>query len=134
MARKGNKWKQQDLKNERPAAKNVDFVRYGALSRCQRYGIPSPNQTHKLVKSSCSLLIDPCAGAYLRPLPGAHFEFIGKIKEFEPEAEGGNPRISLAEAARRIGRERAKDALRVDREGMSPRRVWPKKDHRPVLG
>jgi len=66
----------------------------------------STNHKPQLVKSSCTLLIDPCAGAYLRPLFGAHFEFIGKFEEFQPESEGGNPRISLAEAARRIGRER----------------------------
>jgi hypothetical protein len=67
-------------------------------------------------------LIDPCAGTYLRPLPvGSHFEFIGKLDEFRPESEGGNPRISLADAARRIGRERKtlygwieKDCLRSE--------------------
>jgi hypothetical protein len=68
-------------------------------------GMSSSNHTHKLVKSNC-LLVDPCEGVLLRPLPGAHFEFIGKIDEFRPESEGGNPRISLAEASRRIGRER----------------------------
>ena len=66
----------------------------------------STNHAPRLVKSSCSLLIDPCAGAYVRPLPGTHFEFLGRLEEFRPESEGGNPRISLAEAARRIGRER----------------------------
>jgi hypothetical protein len=66
----------------------------------------SSNHTYRLVKSSCSLLIDPCAGTFLLPLPGSHFEFIGKLDEYKPESECGTPRISLAEAARRIRRER----------------------------
>lgn len=66
----------------------------------------SSNHTRQLVKSSCSLLIDPCAGTFLCPLPGTNFEFIGRLEEFRPVSEGGNPRIDLAEAARRIGRER----------------------------
>jgi hypothetical protein len=36
-------------------------------------------------------------------LPGARFEFMRKLDELAPETEGGNPRISLAEVARRIG-------------------------------
>jgi excisionase family DNA binding protein len=66
----------------------------------------STNHKPQLVKSSCGLLVDPCAGTFLRPLPGAHFEFIGKLDEFRPESEGGNPLIDLAEAARRLGCER----------------------------
>lgn len=66
----------------------------------------STNHKIQLVKSSCNFLIDPCAGAYLRPLAGQEFEFVGKIDEFRPESEGGNPRVDLAEAARRIKRER----------------------------
>jgi hypothetical protein len=67
--------------------------------------MPSRNHAPLLVKSNC-LLLDPCEGVLLRPLPGAHFELVGKVEEFRPESEGGNPRISLGEAARRIGRER----------------------------
>jgi hypothetical protein len=66
----------------------------------------STNHRPHLVKSSCSLLIDPCAGAYVRPLPGTHFEFLGRLEEFRPESEGGNPLVDLAEAARRLGYER----------------------------
>ena len=94
-------------KIERPAAKTLTSLAAGRYLDAMVNSMSSSNQTHKIIKSSCSLLIDPCAGTYLRPLPGSHFEFIGKFDEFRPESEGGNPRISLAEAARsRAVRER----------------------------
>lgn len=66
----------------------------------------STNHLPRLVKSSCGLLLDPCEQTLLRPLPGAHFEFVGKVSEFKPESDGGEPWIDLAEAARRLGYER----------------------------
>ena len=65
----------------------------------------STNHAPRLVKSNC-LLIDRCEGILLKPLPGAEFEFVGKLNEFLPESEGGNPFIDLAEAAQRVGYER----------------------------
>jgi hypothetical protein len=59
------------------------------------------NHKKQLVKSSCQLLIDPCAGAYLRPLPDAQFEFVANIVDVEREIRENL--ISVAEAARRIG-------------------------------
>jgi hypothetical protein len=89
------------------------------------------NHPPRLVKSSCGLLVDPCEQALLRPLPGAHFEFVGKVSEFKPEADGGEPWIDLAEAARRLGYERKtlygwieKDVLRAEHGLKKIRGRW----------
>jgi hypothetical protein len=60
----------------------------------------SSNHKKQLVKSSCSLLIDPCAGAYLRPLADTQFEFVGTIADVQREARENI--ITVAEAAKRI--------------------------------
>jgi len=60
----------------------------------------SSNHKSELVKTSCSLLIDPCAGAYIRPLADTRFEFVGNIADIEREVR--EDLISVAEAARRI--------------------------------
>src|SRR5271156_3571991 len=67
----------------------------------------SSNHQKQIVKSVCSLLIDPCAGAYLRPLPDARFEFVGDIvvgtKADLLNSQVRENLITVAEAARRIG-------------------------------
>jgi hypothetical protein len=65
----------------------------------------STNHSPRLVKSNC-LLLDPCEGILLRAFPGTHFEYVGKVDQFQPESHGGNPLIDLAEASRRLGNER----------------------------
>lgn len=60
----------------------------------------SSNHKNQIVKSSCNLLIDPCMGAYLRPLGDFKFEFVGSIDEIKRQVNENL--ISVAEAANRI--------------------------------
>jgi hypothetical protein len=60
----------------------------------------SSNHKKQIVKSVCRLVIDPCAGAYLRPLPDARFEFVGNVEDIDRQARENI--ITVAEAAKRI--------------------------------
>ncbi len=86
------------------------------------------NHKKQLVKSSCHLLIDPCAGAYLRPLVDTQFEFVGNIADFEREARENL--ISVAEAARRISLKPKTLYCWIERErlrGEHGLRTWGKR-------
>jgi hypothetical protein len=79
----------------------------------------SSNHKKQIVKSSCGLLIDPCAGAYLRPLAETQFEFVGTIADVQREARENI--ITVAEAAKRVSLKRKtlycwieKETLRVE--------------------
>jgi hypothetical protein len=60
----------------------------------------SSNHKKQIVKSSCRLVIDPCAGVYLRPLADARFELVGNIEEFDRQIRENI--ITVGEAAKRI--------------------------------
>jgi hypothetical protein len=81
-------------------AEDIDIAGRRAESRSRVSAMHSSNHKKQLVKSSCHLLIDPCAGAYLRPLRDTQFEFVGTFADLELEIR--ETMISVAEAARRI--------------------------------
>lgn len=56
----------------------------------------------EVVNSNCPFLISCCSGEVLKPLPGARFQRVCSLEEFETWGAGGSL-ISVAEAARRIG-------------------------------
>jgi hypothetical protein len=109
MARNGKRWEEVALTEQKKRARgagNVDIAGRRADSRSMMNATSTHKRNPQLVKTYCGFVIDPCAGVALRPLPGTQFECLGALNEFRPESEGGNPRIDLGEAARRISRSR----------------------------
>jgi excisionase family DNA binding protein len=65
----------------------------------------TPTKSVVIVNTNCPYLIACCNGEVLKPLPGARFERVCSIDEFEKWADS-EPLISVEEAARRIGYKR----------------------------
>jgi hypothetical protein len=81
-------------------AGDIDIPERRAESRSMVNAMRSENQSRKLVNTSCSFLIDPCAGTILRPLSGSRFEFLCNIDGLA-NGDSDLPLVSVAEAARR---------------------------------
>jgi hypothetical protein len=79
---------------------DIDIARRRAESRRMVNPMHTSNHKKQIVKSSCRLVIDPCLGAYLRPLADARFEFVGNVEDIDRLARENI--ITVAEAAKRI--------------------------------